>query len=99
MLRVRASPTTPMISTGVLPLDTISVLPIGFSFPKTLRACLTDQDHVLMIGHIVLIEIAPSQDGNAEGLEIARSDIVTCGCGTLIPTRSTYFRGGNQCSA
>src|SRR5437667_3102849 len=37
-----------------------------------------------MIGHVVLIDIASRQDGNAEGLEITRSNIMARSCGTLI---------------
>ena len=45
-----------------------------------------------MIGHVVLIEIASSQDWNAECLQIIRSNIVARGCGTFIHRQNFSVR-------
>ena len=45
-----------------------------------------------MIVHIVLIEIAPSQNWNAPRLEIIRSNIVARGRGTLIHRQNLTVR-------
>src|SRR5438876_8458339 len=58
------------------------------------RTGLTDQHHVLMIGYVMLIEIASRQNRNAPGLEIIRSDIVAGGCGTLIQRQNFSVRPG-----
>ena len=69
----RTSPTTPTISTGTLPLVTSKVLPIGFSLPKTVFApgC-ADQDHIRMVGHVLLVEIATGQERDAQSPEPSR---------------------------
>src|SRR5256886_2906216 len=49
----RTSPTTPTISTGTFPLVTSNVLPIGFSFPKTVFApdALRSEEHTSELHH------------------------------------------------
>ena len=47
-----------------------------------------------MIGHIVFVDIASSQNWNAEGLEITRSDIVARGCGPFIHRQDFTVRAG-----
>src|SRR5205814_5115654 len=48
------------------------------------RTGLADQHHVLMIGYVMLVELASRQNGNAPGFKIIRSDIVARGRGTLV---------------
>src|SRR5437588_3332383 len=55
-----------------------------FAPENLLRAALADQDHVLAIGDVMLIEIAPGQKRNAKGLEVIRCNVVEDGGRTFV---------------
>src|SRR5581483_4521664 len=78
----------PTISAGTLPLVTSNVLPMGFSFGKTVFAPVTDETNVSAFHQIVVIKIASRNERDSPCFEITRHNIVTRGASSLVHRRN-----------